>query len=119
MAQSLPCTLRIPVACQGATAICPTKKKAPGAKHRGPFESMSRNGSAATAGTATAAAATTPTTTYRNPGGDGETGAHAAIDEVDLDGAAVLHQFIVNQEGQPPFLYLEIAIFWLIQSQAQ
>jgi hypothetical protein len=73
--------------------------------------------SAATAGSATTPATTA--TTYRNPGRDGETRTHAAVDEINLDITAVFHQFVVNQESQFTFLDLHIVFFWLIQSQAQ
>lgn len=78
-----------------------------------------KNDSAAASGATAAAAATATTTRHRNPGGDGEARAHAAFDKIDLDSATVLHQIVVNQEGQTTFLNLEIIIFWLIQSQAQ
>ncbi len=78
-----------------------------------------RFGKQSAAATGSAAAAATAATTDRNPGRDGETRTHTAIDEIHLDVTAVFHQIIVYQESQFTFLYLHIVVFWLIQSQAQ
>ena len=96
-----------------------TIKKGPTADAGGLLNIWRRIYSAAAAGTATAAAATAATTRHRNEGRDGETGTHSAFYKVNLDATAILHQVIVDEEGETFFLYLEIAIFWLIQSQAQ
>jgi|GEM_PF-6312257 len=68
------------------------------------------------AGTSAAAASAAA---ERVGGSDGKARAVAGVNEINLDGAASLHQIFVHQKLQPAFFKCLVAVFWLIQSQSK
>ena len=76
-------------------------------------------GRSVSAGSGAAGSGAATATSYRITGGDGETGAIACLEKVDLNGAGGGEQSFFHQKSNPVFFKSFIIFFWLIQSQSQ